>query len=625
MFRWRLSLLLLMLLCAHAIAPAQQRDQRAAPRPDAKGNVSDGDLLRLQAVALLNTLEQSAGDIKDVTERVRVLAEVGDALWSVDEDRARAVLTRAYEEVDKLTAESEADRERVSSRAEALRRMVLTRAAKHDAALAKRLTESILSAPPTAEQKWKQMFGVSPPNGDALLSVAGGLLASDPKQATTVAGYAVADGLTQRFRLFLISLREKDKEAADALAGAALRAASAQHPPRLFDVLVLWDYAYQPPGFYLGGISWSREKGEAPHVAPAALKQAVLRFAVSAILENLQQSSSGQDAGIETEIRQAQPALLYSVIQQLLPTVQSELPEGVAPLQAALATVEQELYRANQKLPERPRNRESSEEPAAGVEKLLERAADAPTAEARDDFYLGAALRLLQQRQFERAAETASKIEDPARRAMIADPISFNLAGELIEKGRLDEALTVTRKLTVPELQVAALARIGKAYFDREESVRGYDYLSEAQAVAGKSEPTVELCAATLSIASALATRDAPRAFEVIDQAIGMMEKVKAGEGIWALLSSSGTSGPLAVSNFSWKTTADGGLKSVKATYPRPAGLAEVLSQVARSDFGRTISLAREIQPKGLSLAVQAAICRASLQTAGAKAARKQK
>jgi hypothetical protein len=624
MLRWQLSLLLFPFMCVPASLPAQQRDQRVAPRPPAKGGANDDELLRLQAIALLNTLDQSAGDIKDVAERVRVLAEIGDALWTVDEEHARAVLTRSFEEVDKLTAGSEADRERVSSRAEALRRMVLTRVAKHDTALAKQLIEGVSSAPPSAEQKWKQMYGASPPSGDALLSVANNLLASDPKRAAAVAGYTLGEGLTQKLRLFLISLRAKDKEAANALVSAALSAASTQHPARLFDVLVLWDYTYQPPSFYLGGISWSREKEESPYVAPAALKRAVLKFAVSAILENIQQTLGSRETGTERAVQQAQPALLYSVIQQLLPTIQADLPEGAAALQAGLANVEQELRLTNQKLPERPPSEESPEESADAVEKLLERAPDAPTAEARDDLYLGAAFKLLQQRQIERAAEVAAKIEDQTRRAMIAEPISFNLAGELIEKGRLDEALTVTRKLTAPELRVAALAKIGKGYFDREELVRGYDYLNEAQALAGKSEPTVELCAATLSVASALAKRDAPRAFEVAGLAIGMMEKIKAEESLWALMSPSGSSGPLAISNFSWKRAANGGLKSVKASYPRPAGLAEVLSQVSRFDFGRAVSLTRQIQPKGLALAVQAAICRSSLQPAGVKTSRRQ-
>src|SRR5436305_1107717 len=126
MFRWQLSLLLLLLLCAPARIPAQQRDQRAVPRPPVKGTAAD----------------------------------------------------------------------------------------------------------------------------DTLLYVANGLLASDHTQAAALAGYTLGDGLTQKLRLFLISLRARDREAADALVSAALNAASAQHPARLFDVLMLWDYTYQPPGFY---------------------------------------------------------------------------------------------------------------------------------------------------------------------------------------------------------------------------------------------------------------------------------------------------------------------------------------------------------------------------------------
>src|ERR1044071_2634594 len=92
---------------------------------------------------------------------------------------------------------------------------------------------------------------------------------------------SLQDGLSQGLRLFLIRLRAKDSAAADILVTAALQAASQQHPGRLFDVLVLWDYAYQPQDFYFNGIVWDRDAAARLNTAPQ-LKRSVLAFAVTA-------------------------------------------------------------------------------------------------------------------------------------------------------------------------------------------------------------------------------------------------------------------------------------------------------------------------------------------------------
>src|SRR6185369_13472747 len=129
------------------------------------------------------------------------------------------------------------------------------------------------------------------------------------------------DGVSQQLRLFLIRLRARDVVAADGLFAAAIREASKQHPGRMFDALLLWDYAYQPQEFYFNGISWDREN-EPRFQTSAELRRMVLSFAVTAIVENLQQIPANSDPSQDRSFVLMQLGGLHSVIQQLLPAMQ---------------------------------------------------------------------------------------------------------------------------------------------------------------------------------------------------------------------------------------------------------------------------------------------------------------
>lgn len=616
MFRGRVILFLVWTLTFVMPVESQQRDQKTKPSSKTKAvATSEAETLRANATSLLYALAQSGNEIDSVFERVMVVAEVGDALWSVDQDYARAVLIRSFHEIDKLPHDTDSDRERVASQTRALRRFVLSRIAKHDPALASQLIHKLSSEPPTADEKVMHRDGVSTPSGEALLGIAENLLASDPKKAAALAAFSLQDGLSQRLRLFLSGLRAKDPAAADALVGAALKQASDQHPVRLFDVMMLWDYAYQPQAFYLNGISWDREQSETRYRPSPVLRRAVLQFAVSAIIENLQQlpAAAGSEQG--KRLSQPQAGSLYSVIQQLLPSMQADWPQGAIDLQQALARIEQELQAAGQKPPERLESQDKSEPADSVLDRLLEKAAAASQGEARDSLYLEASFKLLRMGKYERAKEVAAKIDDLDRRLMILEPINFQLAGELAEKGSLNDALSIANQLKTPELRIDALAHIGRALLAKGDSQGGYDALYAAQSSASKAEPTIEVCAATLRIAGVLIKEDPLRASEVMALAIQIANRVKDDQSPWPLMSLANTTNPL---SFSWKNADGGGLKSFKASYARNAGLAALLSKL---DFEQALSLARGVKSKGVSLAAQAAICRAAIESTRGKIA----
>jgi tetratricopeptide (TPR) repeat protein len=254
----------------------------------------------------------------------------------------------------------------------------------------------------------------------------------------------------------------------------------------------------------------------------------------------------------------------------------------------------------------------------------LEKAAAATQNEARNDLYLAASFRLLQQHQYDRAIEVAAKIDDLTRRAMVLEIIGFNQAGELVEKGELEDALKAVRNINAPDVQATVLAKIGKGFLDRGDFQRGLETINQAQSLVSKAEPTIELCAATLSIASAVIKQDPSRAYEVIGSAIQMMNRLKASDELWALMYSSNGSQSLSTSSYSWKPSANGGLKWIKASFPRTAGLGEVLSKAAKLDFDESLFLSKQIKSKGLLLAAQAVICRNVIEATRSKKGKSQ-
>lgn len=609
MFSARVGLLILFVMIP---AVAQQPDQKTA-KPAKKAQVlsNEAEELRLSAVSQLHSLAQTSNELDNITERVRVMAEIGDAFWSVDPEYARTMLVRTFKDIDKLSNGSESNPERLASQKRALRRVVLARIAKHEPPLANQLLHDSTNDQLTADEKAMQQQGVATPNADALLAIAESLLATDPKRAAMTASYSLQDGLSQRLRLFLMRLRAKDNGAADALVSAAISQASTQHPGRLFDVMILWDYAYQPPDFYFNGVVLDREKGPSPN-ASLDLKRSLLTFAVTAIVENLQTIPPGAESTQDRNAVQAQLGALHSVIQQLLPSMQTDWPKGMADLQQAMVRVEQELKGIGQAPPTRPPAEDPESEKSA-LDSLLEKAAATPQGDARDDLYLAAAFKLLQKRQYERGKEIAAKIDNQERRAMILEPLNFRLIGELIEKNRLPEALSLTDQLKTPELRVASLARVGRAFVDSGDSQTGLQTLDAAQSAANKADPSIEISAATLRVAAAFAKDNPIRATEAINLAIQILNKAKQDDTTWGLIAPVGSEDALSLT---WKNAPGGGLKSVTAAYPRNGGLTELLSKL---EFNQAISMARSVNAKALSLMAQAVVCRAAIELTESK------
>lgn len=558
-------------------------------------------------------LRNSALEIDNAPDRVRVLVEVADALWLVDRDQARETFKQSFAlatEVDK----SKSTGQGVSRLTKALQQSVVTRIARRDPQLALSLSQTAAELSTPTRDGFGELYGVDGAPSELLVNAAREALSSNTNQALEMAKLATRDGLSQQMRLFLLNLRAKDQAAADSLFRSTLQSAAARKPKQLVEALFLWDYVFQRKVIYLGPVAWFRE-APTEYPVPANLKQVALKFAIDAALENTQQTYLSSTTESEKPLTLERYALVHSLVSQILPDVETLMPSAAPALFAALNRLDHELKGQGRTPPGPPEPLPQAPAAQSNIDRLLERARKAATVEAQDGFYGKAALRLYLIGEYERAVDVARSITDTTRQQKVMEPIRFDWAGELIERNKLDAATEIIQAIGSLEPRVTLLAKLADAYITNGNPSDGLQLLRDAEVAIGKAKPSPHLASAILAIAECyLKLNDRNQAQTAVTAAIELINVSVDGRE-WDFLGGSGQAGGrLSVQDIQWTNRKDGGLNSVTVVYPRLAGLLDVLPKASEIDFEEALMLARQIKPKGLNFAVQAALCRQTIE-----------
>lgn len=604
-------LLILSMITALAYQSLAAQSRKDSNRSGQKKVLSQRDYDEQQnALQTLLYLRNNAFEIDSTPDRLRVLLEIADALWMIDKEEAREVFRQSFARASEFDGSAAGTRSSTSPKQ--LQQLVITRIAKRDPALAKRL---LLTAPPPDTRQsdgFAELYGTNAGRREMLVKAAAETLPTDTNQAVQMARLAVADGLSQEMRLFLLSLRARDRVAADAFFELALQTAFTRRPKQLTEALFLWDYAFQPPTIYLGAVGWFREGPQYP--VALNLKKRVLGFAVDAVAENAAQFYLPSSPEAEKPLTLQRYVLLQSVTTQILPDVERLMPSATESLLAQLSRLNQELREQGEKLPGPLDPIPKSSEVQGSVDKLLERAAKASNVATRDGLYAKAALRLYLHGEYERALEVARNIEDSALQLELTEPIRFDWAGDLINRGELDAANNIAQSVETLELRVTILARLAAACLEKK-TPQGIAVLNEAEAAANKADPSAYLGSAMLAIARVyLNLNDRNQAKASTSTAIRFINASDEGSDWDFLASVNDRSARLSVQDTQWTSREDGGLDSLRVVYPRITGLLDVLSDLSDSNLNEGLLLARQLKRKGLNYATQAALCRRTIE-----------
>ena len=123
------------------------------------------------------------------------------------------------------------------------------------------------------------------------------------------------------------------------------------------------------------------------------------------------------------------------------------------------------------------------------------------------------------------------------------------------------------------------------------------------------------MASAILAIAAAyLKLSDRNQAQAAVTSAIELINLSVDGREWDFLRGSSQAVGRLSLEDIQWTNRKDGGVASVTVVYPRLAGLLDVLPKASEVDFEEALMLARQLKSRGLNFAVQAALCRQTIE-----------
>ena len=597
---------------------AQPSPQKKSPKRADEGGGTGGNSASSgrQQIALqtLQFLKSSGGEIEDVKQRIRVQLEVADAMWLADPEQSRDVFRRAMEQA--AAYEESLDEKTRKLAHTSLRQSVVSRAARRDPAFANTLLNAFApkANEPTADDAFAKLYGRDELRANELVKAALDILPADASQAAQVATLAASDGFSQGLRQFLLDLRAKDPAAADALYEVAFRSAANRRPKELVEALFLWDYAFQHGSIYLGPVSWLGEDGWKPAPVSVDVKKRALTFAVQAVVENVQQFNLAAASEEERPLIRERYVLVHSLASQIMPDVAKHLPSALPILQTHLTRIDQALREAGRTPPAPPEPMPSGAGANDDVEKMLDIAGRVTNPQVRDGVYARAALSLYLRDDYERALEVAGKIEGSELRLEMTEPIRFDRAGALIERGELDVAAEVARAIEKPETRAIVLARLGSAYFAAKKPGPALEVLSDAEQAAAKAKPSAALASTVLGIARSYAEHDRLRALEV---AAGAIRTINALEGDlpWELLQA-GKVERLKAQSHHWTTGRGGVITNFSVAYPQIGGLLDVLSKVSDSDLDGSLTIARELKSKSLSYGAQAILCRQALERA---------
>jgi hypothetical protein len=599
----------IIMLLAFQSSTAQTLKDTSRPREKRTLNQRDYDEQQ-NALQTLLYLRNNAFEIDSPLDRVRVLLEIGDALWLIDKEEAREVFRQSFTRAADFNDSTEP---RPATSSKELQQLVITRVARRDPTLAKSLLLSSASQVTQPPDPLAELYGSKTGHSEMLVKAAAETLPTDTSQAVQMARLAIPEGLSQQMRLFLLSLRAKDRLAADAFFELLLQTASTRRPKQLVEALFLWDYAFQRPTAYFGSIGWFRE-APIEYPVPVELKRRALGFAIEAVAENAGQFYLASAPEADRSLILERYTLLQSVAAQILPDVESLFPSATENLRAQLSRLNQELSEQGRKLPSPLEPIPTSSDVQGSVDKLIERAGKASSGPARDGLYAKAALRLYLHGDYERAIDLARNIEDLSLRLKVTEPIRFDWTGDLIGQGRFDTANSIAQSIETLELRVAVLARLASACLEKK-SPQSIAVLNEAEAAANKASPSAYLGSAMLAIARVyLRINDRNQARTSTSNAIRLINAAEEGSG-WDLLTSlNDKSARLSVQDTRWTSRKDGGLSSLTVVYPQVGGLLDVLSEISDSSLNEGLMLARQLRRKGLNYATQAALCRRTIE-----------
>jgi hypothetical protein len=511
---------------------AERRDRSTVAKALLESDTARLKKARLTfAIQIVSSLADEARSYKDQSLRVRVQASAADALWDVDNDRARTLFARAWEAAQTVDEEgrrlNREERERFLSRrggagfippAPNLRAEVLRLASRHDRALA----EGFLAKMERDEEESKEPKSWDPTEpSEAIakrLNLARQVLENgEADKALLIAGPAL-NRVTSPGIIFLVLLREKNPATADQLFGSLLERTASDGTADATSVSLISSYVFTPSVLVTStrsGVVVNRWTATLPppQLAPG------LRARFFSVAGQILLRPVGPP---ELELTSAGLAGTYFTVQRLLPLFEQNDPVVAIALQGRLNTLAEGR---GELIPEQHRalmnaGFNAQEKKGGEPDDTLAQIERASSTRERDHLYAMAASVAVKKND-PKARELANKIDDPELRKSVRGFVDFLLVSKFLAKPDLEKALQLARTGELSHLQrawsYAEIAALQKSAAREQamESIR--EAATEAERISVTSSESAQ---AWVALARRGAEVDPARKWETVLDAI---------------------------------------------------------------------------------------------------------
>lgn len=466
----------------------------------------EAELLRQQAVSLLDKELDRTKSYNQAKDRIIVSSRIADVTWSISSQRATQLLRDAYALLANVKAEARENEDsaslnlRTSRLRESLRTEIFSVAQRHDAALFQELLGTIKENPKKIAELHNrpEVFGSSSLQKRALVSMALKEVSSDPEKAIDYAvrslGYGVPEEFGELFKALIVS----NPPSASRLFTRATGVFVAEDSTNLYDAVILSSYLRLIP-------------------QPEPDTELVRRFLASALERMNRVWLANQNSQPKDEM--VDGALMVTS-RHLYPFYRLYWPEKSNEVEALIRKVAgtSSDVREEELVPREPT--------ADTIEEKIARASESKNEEERDGLYFEAALMLAKDGKYVRAREIASRADNLEKRAVVLTYINRQEAEDLIKRGELFSASRVIDRIEDPELRVEAIVSFAKSGRKKEPDLTR-NLLEDTRKLLEKDAGSVVRSRAYLWLASSYAVFDPVLSFELMTSAVKFANKTK--------------------------------------------------------------------------------------------------
>lgn len=458
---------------------------------------------REQAFSLIQEQIAQSKTLEKTAARISVLTQGADLLWPYRQSAARSAFEEAFEVASQGNTPDQ--------------RFVVIRAiAQRDSEWARRLAKAIAE-----EKRSDEEAGVSTDNryrAETLLNVAASLLQNDSKTAISFARASLRYPASVALARFLFQLWSVDEQAASRFYQQAL---SVYANAPVNQLLYLSAYPFginRVVGPEMQSTFFLLPKDFTPD---AAAESAFLEV----ILRRGQETKARPTQPVSGPVAQPEIVQIYLALNSLQASVARDQPAYAGRVMSLVTTLEPLL--SAEARHEASNIARWHQDLNLSLETIAERIENEKVPERKDRLIARAVLASKSTEELERVESLVDKVSESKFRGELLDWLYFKRTQKLVSDGRLDEAAHLIPKVSqVDHRAYLAFLLASESTKKIKDSALVMQVLEDVIKTALKAPNTNEKARTLLGLTSSYAKFDRTRAFEILGEAINVINKI---------------------------------------------------------------------------------------------------